>query len=172
MRNTFFKLWVHAILQTTGAHAAISEELSPLFHLEIEKRFIEEGCEIAAVGGDKDHVHMLFAQNPLLSLHDTLSFIKGISQRWYQLHDFGSSYYKFQWADGYCAYSVSASNVPKVKAFIENQAEVHLETRLIDEIHHLNILHKVDLRDEEIEKEIRKWAARYTFDHIGGEWMK
>lgn len=175
MRNTFFKLWVHGILTIEPEHSLIYPELEPIFHLEIEKRFIEQGCEIAAVGGREDHVHFLFAQNPLLSLHETMRFIQGISERWYQLRDFKSGYYKFKWQEGYCAYSVSESNLEKVKLFIENQEDVHQKMFLKEEIQYLNRLHNVDLRDEEIELEmqqwVRKWGSRFTFHQIGSDWL-
>jgi putative transposase len=175
MRNTFFKLWVHGILKTEPEHALIYPELAPIFHLEIEKRFIEQGCEIAAIGGQEDHVHFLFAQNPLISLHETMRFIQGISERWYQLRDFKSGYSKFKWEEGYCAYSVSESNLDKVRLFIENQEEIHVKMFLKEEIQYLNTLHNVDLRDEEIDKEIlewkRNWGSRFVFHQIGSEWL-
>ncbi len=175
MRNTFFKLWVHGIIKTEPEHALIFPELEPLLYLEIEKRFIEQGCEIAAIGGQEDHVHFLFAQNPLLSLHETMRFIQGISERWYQLHDFKSGYYKFKWEEGYCAYSVSESNLGKVRLFIDNQLEIHQKMFLKEEIQYLNLLHNVDLRDEEIEEEIKGWkqiwGARFAFHQIGQDWL-
>jgi putative transposase len=175
MRNTFFKLWVHGILSTKPEHALIYPELTPIFYLEIENRFIEQGCEVAAIGGQEDHVHFLFAQNPLISLHETMRFIQGISERWYQLHDFKSGYAKFKWSEGYCAYSVSESNLDKVKLFIENQDEIHQKMFLKEEIQYLNTLHNVDLRDEEIDKEIqewkRNWGDRFVFHQIGSDWL-
>lgn len=175
MRNTFFKLWVHGIIKTEPEHALIFPELEPLLHLEIEKRFIEQGCEIAAIGGQEDHIHFLFAQNPLLSLHETMRFIQGISERWYQLHDFKSGYFKFKWEEGYCAYSVSESNLGKVRLFIDNQLEIHQKMFLKEEIQYLNLLHKVDLRDEEIEEEIKVWkqiwGTRFAFHQIGQDWL-
>ncbi|MEY4937639.1 MAG: Transposase like [Bacteroidota bacterium] len=94
MRNTFFKIWIHGIIQIAPEHALIYPELTEIFYLEIEKRFIEQGCDVAAIGGEEDHVHFLFAQNPLISLHETMRFIQGISERWYQLRDFKSGYSK------------------------------------------------------------------------------
>ncbi|MBL7818711.1 MAG: transposase [Saprospiraceae bacterium] len=171
MRNTFFKLWVHSILMTEPECVPIYPELAPLLYLEIEKRLIEQGCECVTIGGCADHIHFLFAQNPLLSLHETIRFVQGISERWYQLHDFKSGYAKFKWANGYCAYSVSESVAPKVAEFIDNQLQIHQRMYLKDEIHYLNQLHNVDLRDEELEVEIQNWGSKYSFKHIGKEWL-
>ena len=169
MRNTFFKLWIHGILRVE--HAMIYPELEPIFYLEIEKKMIEQGCEFAAIGGREDHIHFLFSQNPLLSLHETMVFIQGISERWYQLRDFKSGYSKFKWAAGYCAYSVSESSLDKVKNFIESQETIHQKMVLNEEIQLLNLLHHVDLGDDEIEQDMKKWRSRFSFKHIGSEWL-
>ena len=56
MRTTFFKLWVHGIFHIAENSVLIDPELEPLLHLEIEKRLIEQGSEVAAVNGTPDHV--------------------------------------------------------------------------------------------------------------------
>jgi putative transposase len=146
MRHTFFKLWTHGIFQTP-AETMISPELEAMLHYQIEKHLVDQGCEVSIVGGMPDHVHFLFVQNPLISLHDTFHFVKLMTTRWYQLHDFKASFHKFQWAEGYCAYSVSESLLPKTKIFIETQAAIHLKMGTLEEIERLNTLHNVDMRD-------------------------
>jgi putative transposase len=149
MRNTFFKLWVHTILKTEDGTGMIDSELESLLHLEIEKRLIEQGCEVAAVNGDSDHVHLLFLMNPLLPLHEVIRFIQGVSQQWYHVHDFKSGWYKFKWQEGYCAYSVSESAVEKVQFYIREQKILHSELSYAEEINRLNLLHNVDGSDFE-----------------------
>jgi putative transposase len=150
MRNTFFKLWVHTILKTEDGSGIIQPELESLLYLEIEKRLIEQGCEVAAVNGETDHVHLLFLMNPLLPLHEVVRFIQGVSQQWYHAHDFKSGWYKFKWQDGYCAYSVSESAVEKVQFYIKEQKALHAQLSYLEEIDRLNLLHKVDNNDFEL----------------------
>ncbi len=171
MRTTFFKLWVHGIFHIAENSVLIDPELEPLLHLEIEKRLIEQGCEVAAVNGTPDHVHLLFTQNPLLTLHETIRFVQGITQRWYHLHDFKTGWYKFKWQDAYCAYSVSEPGLEHARFYIEKQTIVHQELNYWEEIERLNILHKVDLADEEAEADIQSWHNRYSFKHIGKEFL-
>jgi putative transposase len=149
MRDTFFKLWVHTILKTEDGTGIIQQELEPLLHLEIEKRLIEQGCEVAAVNGDLDHVHLLFLMNPLLPLHEVIRFIQGVSQHWYHAHDFKSGWYKFKWQEGYCAYSVSESSMVKVQYYIQHQKALHAQLSYSEEIDRLNLLHNVDKSDSE-----------------------
>jgi putative transposase len=150
MRNTFFKIWLHGILQT-HPETQISSQLEPLLHYQIEKQLTEQGCEVVAVGGMPDHVHFLFTQNPLVSTHETFHFLKMMTTRWYQQHDFQSSFHKFQWIDGYSVYSVSESLCALTQGFIETQAEIHLKMGCKEEIERLNKLHKVDLHDADTE---------------------
>jgi putative transposase len=150
MRNTFFKLWVHTILKTEDGTVTIDPNLEPLLHLEIEKRLIEQGCEVAAINGDSDHVHLLFLMNPLLSLHEVIRFVQGISQNWYHVHDFKSGWFKFKWQEGYCAYSVSESVLEKVQFYIEQQKTLHAHLSYLEEINQLNLLHKVDVSDYDV----------------------
>ena len=146
MRNTFFKIWLHGIFQT-HPETVISKPLEAMLHYQIEKQLIEQGCEVAIVGGMSDHVHFLFCQNPLVSTHETFHYVKMMTTRWYQQHDFQSSFQKFQWAEGYCLYSVSESLLSKTQIFIETQAEIHRRMGAKEEMERLNILHKVDMRD-------------------------
>ena len=147
MRNTFFKLWIHGILKTCPDRVLIDSEKAELLYLEIEKKLLEQGCDVAIVNGRPDHVHFLFCQNPLISTHETFHYVKLITTRWYQQHDFHSGFHKFRWGEGYCAYSVSESMLEKTSVFIENQAEIHQKMGFIEEMEKLNALHKVDLRD-------------------------
>ena len=171
MRTTFFKLWVHAIFHINENSVLIDPDLESLFYLEIEKRFVEQGCEVAIVNGNLDHVHILFTQNPLLPLHEILRFVQGISQRWYQMHDFKTGWYKFKWQEAYCAYSVSESAMEKAQFFIEKQGEIHQNLSYWDEIEHLNLLHNVDLTDEHSDVEMQSWQSRFSFKHIGKEFL-
>jgi REP element-mobilizing transposase RayT len=163
MRNTFYKLWTHVIFKTAPNYVLISAELSDLFFIEIEKRFLEQACPILAIGGMPDHVHILFEQNPLLPLHDTLRFVQDWTQVWYQKHDFSASYYKFRWHEGYAAYSVSESNKNKVADFIQRQTDIHEEIGVEEEIRRFNLLHQVDMTDAANEAEIQTWANRFIY---------
>lgn len=127
----------------------IQPELEKLFHLEIEKRLIEQGCEVAAVNGSTDHVHLLFLMNPLLPLHEVIRFVQGITQQWYHAHDFKSGWFKFKWQEGYSAYSVSESAVEKLQFYIQEQKVLHTHLSYSEEICQLNLLHNVDMTDFE-----------------------
>lgn len=68
-----------------------------------------------------DHVHALIDLPTDKTIADTLHLLKGSSSNWInkQIN------FKFAWAKGYAAFSVSESNLKKVVDYILNQEEHH-----------------------------------------------
>jgi len=83
----------------------------------------ELGGQSLLVNGPSDHVHMLFAQPPTLSIADTMEKAKANSSGWVKRR-WGSRSY-FAWQSGYAAFSVSKSQVESVRQYIENQKKHH-----------------------------------------------
>ncbi len=71
------------------------------------------------VGGVNDHVHVLSSLPKTMSIVDFVRTIKTESSKWIKTLD--SSYAPFAWQDGYGAFSVSPSVLPKTVEYIKNQ---------------------------------------------------
>jgi putative transposase len=76
--------------------------------------------DFEAIGGTANHVHILLALPPKLSLSDAMRALKANSSKW--LNENGC---RFAWQEGYAAFSVSASNLQQVAAYVRNQLEHH-----------------------------------------------
>ena len=76
-----------------------------------------------AIGGTADHVHALLSLPGMMSFAKAVQLIKGGSSKW--IHDTLPRQSKFEWQEGYGAFSVSASQAPKTIAYINNQKEHH-----------------------------------------------
>lgn len=76
-----------------------------------------------AIGGVEDHVHILSTLPKTMALSDFVRAIKAESSRWIKGVD--SCYRVFSWQEGYGAFSVSASKIDVVKAYVGNQQEHH-----------------------------------------------
>lgn len=68
----------------------------------------------------EDHIHILLQIPPVLTLSKAVATIKANSSRWA-----GEEGHKFAWQQGYGAFSVSASIIPVVVQYIQNQEEHH-----------------------------------------------
>ena len=75
---------------------------------------------LLAAGGTSNHMHLLIALNPVLSLSKAVQEIKGNSSRW--LRERGV---RFAWQEGYGAFGVSQSRKQAVADYIGGQEEHH-----------------------------------------------
>lgn len=73
-----------------------------------------------AIGGTENHVHMLLRLPPELPICDAVRTLKANSSRLMR-----ESSQFFAWQDGYGAFTVSPSQVRRVKQYIANQAQHH-----------------------------------------------
>lgn len=108
---------VHIIFGTGGrAHTIPAER-----HTEVWAYMLGIGrnlkIPVIAVGGMSDHAHLLVALPPTITLSAAVQKFKANSSRFLGR--------RFEWQEGYAAYSVSASNVPATIEYIRNQEKHH-----------------------------------------------
>src|SRR5271165_5739852 len=78
------------------------------------------GVNVIAVGGTADHVHLLLAVPPTVTVAQIMQDLKTNSSR-----HLNEEHRGFGWQDGYAAISVSPSQSHRVVAYIEHQVEHH-----------------------------------------------
>lgn len=74
------------------------------------------------INGVEDHVHLLAGVRPAQSISDLMQDVKGGSSKW--INDNQLVPGRFEWQEGYGAFSYSKSQLPTVMSYIQNQ-EVH-----------------------------------------------
>ena len=82
------------------------------------------------IGGVEDHVHMLISLPSRLAIADVVRTVKSNSTTW--VHRGGNP--SFAWQSEYAAFSVSASSVRAVAAYIDDQDEHHRRRSFQDEL--------------------------------------
>lgn len=90
-----------------------------------------EGGNAIIVGGTVDHIHILARLHQRKSIADYLRDIKANSSGW--IHDTFPDHESFAWQQGYGAFSVSKSQLEKVRKYIETQEVHHRRTTFEDE---------------------------------------
>jgi putative transposase len=76
-----------------------------------------------AIGGVEDHVHLLLSLPATIAIAKAIQLIKAGSSGW--IHDEFRDQAAFAWQEGYGAFSIGVSQVPRTFAYIEGQAEHH-----------------------------------------------
>ena len=119
MSHTYAQNVIHVVFSTKDRRKAISAEFQPRMWSYAAGICKKQGIFVHAIGGTEDHVHFLIQVPPAIALAKVVLTIKSNSSRW--ANEGG---HKLAWQQGYAAFSVSASIVPAVVRYIQNQ-EVH-----------------------------------------------
>jgi REP element-mobilizing transposase RayT len=104
----------HSYVSNIFHYIFSTKERFPFIDQELESRLWpymggiarEHRMKAIAIGGTADHVHSLLSLPAPLSVAKAIQLIKGGSSKW--IHDQFPRYRKFQWQEGYGAFSVSA----------------------------------------------------------------
>ena len=123
MANTYTALFTHLIFSTKLRQPVLTGEIRPRLFEYIGGIARNIKCPLLAAGGFTDHVHLLIQQHATVSTSDALRDIKANSSRW--IHTTYPRLTAFHWQDGGGAFSVSASGLDDLKAYIANQEEHH-----------------------------------------------
>src|SRR4051794_19319245 len=144
-------VYVHLVFSTKERHPWFPDrplrETLHSFLGGISKRL---HCSPIIVGGVEDHVHLLCNLGRSITQADWVKELKRASNPWVKSQ--GDKYAGFEWQGGYADFSVSHSNLEKVKSYIANQEVHHAKQSFQDEIREL-------LRRHE-----QAWDERYIWD--------
>ena len=89
------------------------------------------GQKLLAINGVADHIHILLNIQPNIKLSDLVRDIKANSSRW--INEKGFVKGKFQWQEGFGAFSYAFSQLDDVIGYIRRQEEHHKVTTFKDE---------------------------------------
>ncbi|MBS1507816.1 MAG: IS200/IS605 family transposase [Bacteroidetes bacterium] len=146
MPDTYSQITIHAVFAVKNRENYITVEWRDKLHRYIAGIITNKGAKALAVGGWKDHVHILFGLPVTVSVADFMSAVKANSSKW--INEQGYVKGKFQWQSGYGAFSFSKSQRDVVIKYIMNQEEHHRIKSFREE--YLNMLNdfEVDFDDQ------------------------
>ena len=118
MSHSYCSNYVHIVFSTKERRPLIREKDRTWKYIAA----IATGMKVStvAIGGMNDHLHMLIALPSKMDVAKVINTVKVNSSRWMK-----PQVPSFAWQRGYGAFSVSASLVPAVVRYIENQERLH-----------------------------------------------
>ena len=87
---------------------------------------------VLLAGGMPDHVHLAATIPPTITVAQFVGKVKSLASGW--IHRTFPQLRSFAWQEGYAAFSVSPSVLPKLKRYIADQAEHHKHTSFAEEL--------------------------------------
>jgi REP element-mobilizing transposase RayT len=101
--------------------------------------------KLISINGMPDHIHILIGVRPHQSISDLMQDVKGNSSKWINEKKFAKG--KFEWQEGYGAFSYGKSQIKDVIMYIENQEQHHKKKTFIEE--YLDFLKKFEVEYDE-----------------------
>ncbi|MEO7482300.1 MAG: IS200/IS605 family transposase [Ferruginibacter sp.] len=123
MANTYSQITIHAVFAVRYRENFIVGDWRHSLHQYISGIITGKGAKSLAVGGWKDHVHILFGMPLTTCISDFMSAVKASSSGWINEQQFVKG--KFEWQSGYGAFSYAKSQRDVVIKYIMNQEEHH-----------------------------------------------
>ena len=123
MAQTFSNLLFHVVFSTRYRKPYLDAELKPQILASLGGIVRELEGKALMINGAADHIHMLVALPPTISIAEALRVIKTNSSRW--VHEKWSLRRSFAWQAGYAAFSISQSNVAQVIRYMVDQEKHH-----------------------------------------------
>jgi REP element-mobilizing transposase RayT len=140
MANTYTQISIQAIFAVKGRENIITRDWRDELHKYIAG-IIRKESTLLAVGGWKDHIHIFTGLPPAISISEFVQKVKSNSSRWINEQKVVRG--KFEWQEGYGAFSYSRSQRDDVINYIMRQ-EDHHKTRSFRE-EYLDFLQKFEI---------------------------
>jgi len=141
MAHTLARILVHVVFSTKDRAPWLQVPVRPGLFAYMAGIVSRLGAEALIINGVADHVHMLLAMPTNLTLADLVRTVKASSSTWIR-----DGHAHFAWQSGYAAFSVSESNLEKVRHYIQEQEEHHRRSDFKKELISFLTKHNLELR--------------------------
>jgi putative transposase len=141
---SYTNLLYHVVYGTKGRVPLISRKLKSDLHGYLGGIVRGLGCVPIEINGMAEHVHLLVRIRPTISVADFLSKLKSSSSAWGKR----KTQRRFAWQAKYGAFTVSESQVARVRSYIRNQEKHHRKLSFEEEFEALLRGNRIDFNQQ------------------------
>jgi len=145
MANSFTQIYIHYVFIAKSRMEYFKPEYKKKIYPYIVGIAKEHHCYIHSINGGIDHIHILLSLAADKSIAQIAQLLKGNCSK--HINDEKLYPFRFEWQAGYGAFSVSQSNLDRVKQYIDNQETHHQKVKLREE--YLSLLNKYLIKYDE-----------------------
>ena len=121
--STYSQIYIQVVFAVKGRESLIDHTWEEELYKYITGIIANKGQKMLAINGMPDHLHIFIGMKPACCLSDLVKEIKKSSNDFIKEKRFIK--FKFQWQEGYGAFSYSHSDLDKVIKYIMNQKQHH-----------------------------------------------
>ncbi len=139
--STFSQIYIQLVFAVKGRRSLIHSSWEEPLYKYISGIIRNKQQKLLAINGMPDHIHILIGMKPTCCLADLVREIKKASNSFINNKKF--SPHKFNWQEGYGAFSYSHADLNNVCKYVMNQKEHH--THVSFKAEYLDLLQMFDI---------------------------
>lgn len=144
MPHSHTSLKYHIVFSTMHRLPWITADLEPALYEYVGGILRRKGGQMIEIGGIEDHVHILAGFHQSRSVAAMVGAIKSNSSSFAKEVSDNPA---FAWQPGYAAFTVSESQIPRVRRYLQRQKDHHRARSYEDEIRQLCRRHGIRLHN-------------------------
>jgi REP element-mobilizing transposase RayT len=143
--STYTQIYIQVVFAVKGRESLIQPSFEERLYKYITGVVQNKGQKMLAINGMPDHIHFLIGLKPSCCLSDLVREIKKSTNGFIKTEKL--SPFKFNWQEGFGAFSYGHSQLDQVVKYIQDQKEHHQKTTFRDE--YIAFLQKFNVEYEE-----------------------
>ena len=143
MHQPYTQLYLHLVWATWDRLPLIRPDLQRPIYGCIQDQLRKHRCDVVAIGGIEDHVHVLTRFPTTICIADLVKHAKGASSNLVTREVDRGSFFK--WQGYYGAFTIAKTHVTRVRSYILRQEEHHRTGRLSPELERMSEPRAVDV---------------------------
>ena len=146
MSDTYTQLYIQMVFAVKGRNSFIQHQWEEELYKYITAVVQGDRHKMLAINGMPDHIHIFLGLHPAIAISDLVKDVKRASHNW--INEKGFIKGKFEWQDGYGAFSYGKSQIDHVYKYILNQKKHHTKQSFKTEYTSLLKLFEINFKDE------------------------
>jgi REP element-mobilizing transposase RayT len=141
MPNTYTQIYIQLVFAVQGRQSLLRDSFREELHKYMTGIITKRKQKLLAINSVKDHIHILVGLGTTITIADLVHDVKIASSKFIDNNKWLPG--KFNWQDGYGAFSYSRSHMDNVIKYINNQQEHHKKKSFKEE--YLEFLKKFEI---------------------------
>ena len=152
MADTFSQIYIHLVFSVKERQNVIHKTWREELFKYVSGIVKGKDQKVFEIGGMPDHIHILISLRPNCMISELVNSVKTNSSKWINSRGFVKG--KFNWQEGYGAFSYGQSQLDHVIQYINNQEQHHQKRSFKEE--YIELLQRFNVKFEE----------KYLFDWV------
>lgn len=145
MANTYSQIYIQIVFAVKGRQNLIKDQNREELHKYISGIVKNREQKMLSIFAMPDHIHLLVGIKPIISISDLVRDIKSGSSKFINESKWVQG--KFNWQNGFGAFSYSKSQIDNVIKYILKQEDHHKKTSFKEE--YVDLLKKFEIEYED-----------------------